>query len=146
MARSFVYYGDSYIHEMFGVLGWNYVVLPVAFILATVLLMVITALYAKDEFIKLKRESFIIAGSCVVGAATIFAILYVGFTPLAKNMVDGVQGRYFLPFLLPLIVCIVNLLPVKITFNKSSSVMVMLGGASGTILALSALYYILLTY
>ena len=39
---------------------------------------------------------------CISTILLIFTSLYIQWTPVGKNMIDGVQGRYFIPILLPL--------------------------------------------
>jgi uncharacterized membrane protein len=143
--RSLIYYGDTYIREAFGILGWNYVVLPLIIVGVTITLIFVAAFYAKDELDKMKIRSYLLGLFCLVGVATIFAILYIGFTPVGKHLVDGVQGRYLLPFLLPLIICVVNLVPARIVIsNKAMAASTGIG--SGLILLMSLLYYLALTY
>jgi hypothetical protein len=47
----------------------------------------------------------------VAGYLSTVVSLYISFTPVGSNQVFGVQGRYFLPLMLPLFLAISSLLP-----------------------------------
>lgn len=72
------------------------------------ILMILMATFGKDggqkeDDIKLlKKDIIIISIICLLIIAMIFGALYVGFTRSMYTIVEGVQGRYFLP-ILPLI-------------------------------------------
>lgn len=146
MARSFVYYGDAYIHEMFGVLGWNYVVLPLLILIPTIIAILLCGLYAREEFQKIKVRALLLVASCCIGVASIFAILYMGFTPVAKTMVDGVQGRYLLPFLIPFVIVLVSYVPVRLGLAKARWTRLAPTLFVTLMLGASFLYYVALTY
>ncbi len=48
------------------------------------------------------------AGSAACVVAVMYTSLYVHWTELGKNMIDGLQGRYFLPVLFPFLLSLKN--------------------------------------
>ena len=55
--------------------------------------------------LKLKyRLSFLISSLLLIGM--IWGALYISFTAVGAEKIDGVQGRYFVLLLLPLIMCL----------------------------------------
>ena len=49
-----------------------------------------------------KKEKLLIAVSLILIIGLTFASLYVQWTPYQANMIRGIQGRYFIPLVLPL--------------------------------------------
>lgn len=46
-----------------------------------------------------KYDCLILIGVFLIGTALIFASLYVQWTPVGKDLIDGTQGRYFTPLM-----------------------------------------------
>lgn len=53
-----------------------------------------------------KKQRFLIFGMVIFIVAVIWSALYVDFTPVGATTINGVQNRYFLPLLLPLLFCL----------------------------------------
>ena len=47
----------------------------------------------------------------------IWTALYLSFTPVGSLVINGVQSRYFIPLILPLLI-IINTNKIKTNFNK----------------------------
>lgn len=99
--------GVFYYESMIGVLGWldthmhrDYY--RVAAVMG-VALAVVTALERRSDARTVRgADRVVIALALLASVAMIFGALYVSWTPVGQRIVDGVQGRYFLP-LLPLL-------------------------------------------
>lgn len=147
IAKSFIHHGDTYIRELFGVMGWNYVMTPLALVGMTIVAVVVAAMYAREELVRVSsRVICSVIVLCALGIATIFAALYVGFTPVAQGVVDGVQGRYILPFLAPLLIVWVILVPVEVSSKSKSTIPVLVILLSVFASACSIVFYFSQTY
>ncbi len=112
--------GSSYLMSLFGAdLGWGelvklYAIVPY-FILAIYLFVAIT-----DEELKNKFKTYQLVWIALITITTIllvFTSLYVQWTPIGKDSISGVQGRYFLP-ILPLVMLLLgSVLKVKTTYK-----------------------------
>ncbi|WP_028232210.1 DUF2142 domain-containing protein [Paraburkholderia mimosarum] len=99
--------GVFYYESMVGILGWldtpmhrDYYRVAA---LMGVALAVATALERRGAAPTVRGvDRVVIALALLASVALIFAALYVSWTPVGQRIVDGVQGRYFLP-LLPLL-------------------------------------------
>lgn len=95
-------HGAGYLFQFVGVLGWlDTPIDPLfgfsfygfsAFVLVAVLVIDISRRTHDDTLF-----SVAMAGAAILSSALIFASLYVGWTPVGYPLVEGVQGRYFLP-------------------------------------------------
>ena len=52
------------------------------------------------------RERVVILGLVGIIVAFIWTAMYISFTPVGAASINGVQGRYFVPILLPLLLAL----------------------------------------
>ena len=86
----------TYLSEFVGVLGW-WIFLPQWLVCSYIVVLILVALLDKNEIkINLKQRiiSFITLFTISV---MIFVVEYVAWTSVGQNVIDGVQGRYFIP-------------------------------------------------
>lgn len=76
------------------VLSWKYLLVAFSVLAATVLSE--EAVFKKNS----DKIGTVLIILFVIGL--IFSALYIQWTPVASNLIEGVQGRYFLPLLLPI--------------------------------------------
>lgn len=143
--RSLIQYGDNYINTLTTQVGWNYIGLPmiVTFIICGAI--IIAAVYAKDELIALRKNFIAIGILSMIGTLSIFGALYLAFTPVGSKFVDGVQGRYMLPFLIPLVILIAAYLPLDIKIKKPI-IPFIFTFVSTSVLIASVIFYTMATY
>lgn len=98
----------NYLREIIGVLGWLVYPLNNLFIIIYYIIFILLILSNKSNLDKNKRIFNLITMLILIGG--IFMALYVDWTPYHTYVINGVQGRYFLP-LLPII--FINLFPKK---------------------------------
>ncbi|WP_328389901.1 DUF2142 domain-containing protein [Nocardia sp. NBC_00416] len=83
--------------EFFGELGFAYIDVPatavVACLLAFAVSVGITERLDKPDF----RRTVVVALTMAASVAMIYVTLYMSFTPVGYYIIDGVQGRYFIP-------------------------------------------------
>jgi len=143
--KSLIYYGDTYLKEMTTVLAWNYVELPIIFTLFCVTLILLAAFYSKDEFRYIKRYLNIMTLFLLCGIGSIFLALYIEFTPVGKILIDGVQGRYLIPFIIPAALALAVNLDIGILIRERLMRNIMTISI-GALLIGSILYYAKATY
>lgn len=116
-------YGNKYTMSLFGSeLGWGelvklYSIIPYAFLGIYCFSAII------DDEIKGKFEKYQIFWMALVVIAIlglIFTSLYVQWTVVGSNRIEGVQGRYFLPILPLITILIASKIKVKTLYQKEN--------------------------
>lgn len=100
---TFKQYGSFYLTSFIGKLGQLDTNYPTLIIVLFLFVLVTTTIVESNSSMKLpvpmKMVIFLIG---ILSISAMFAVMYVGWTPLVLetkgNIVSGVQGRYFLPF------------------------------------------------
>ena len=87
-----------FISTFIGNLGWLDTPLPVLYILAAFITLILMALGDGNEnvIISIKRKSVLLFSLCSV-IFVICTLLYVSWTPVGGSVIDGFQGRYLIP-------------------------------------------------
>lgn len=110
--RSLIDYGNSYIDSTIGLIGWNLSPLPVVFEILAISGVAVALIYAKNEILAIKTKKILFfAGVAALGVLSSFFVMYLAFTPVGYPTIDGVNGRYFIPYLAPLLIAASVLLP-----------------------------------
>jgi uncharacterized membrane protein len=143
--RTLVQSSDSFVQQATVLIGWNYVAIPFIFIIMICSQIIFSGLYARGEFIEHRKKLSLLTISLIAGAASIFAALYVSFTPSNSMIVQGIQGRYFIPFIIPVVLLIATLLPIKVDIEEKVAPYIF-GLVSLLCLTLSLVYYALAIY
>jgi uncharacterized membrane protein len=145
LLRTLIQSSDSFVQQATVLMGWNYVAIPFVFIILISLQVMLSGLYARSELIEIRKKLLFLTVSLIVGVISIFAALYVSFTPSTSMEIQGIQGRYFIPFIVPLVLFVAALLPIKIDINKKV-VPYIFGAVSLICLTVSLIYYSLAIY
>jgi len=143
--RSVVDASDAYINSMTSYIGWNETPLPVVFIFLILSVLILAAMYAKQDFISMGKNIYLLNTLGLLGILSIFGALYVGFNPTGYPTVDGVQGRYFIPFVPFAVMLLVMHIPVDCGF-KNKHTPYIFAGTVAVSLAASIVFYWLSTY
>ena len=100
--------GQPFFREFVGVLGWIDVVLPGWFygIAGIALMLAILCTLVGTRPLLSSWRLGIAFLAAVMASALVFLLIYMTWSPLGFPVVDGVQGRYFLPIALLLSVCL----------------------------------------
>lgn len=91
---------NTYTHQLIGVLGWLDAPLPNIYIKISLLALAI-AFFISIKNVKI-IDWLLISASALISFLFVFLALYADWSPVKAQIIDGVQGRYFTPFL-PLI-------------------------------------------
>jgi uncharacterized membrane protein len=95
----FVYYGKDWVISFIGNLGWMDTPLPSFIIIAWYIVLFLTAIGSPGKFINPGWKLKIIPMICFIMAIVIIeTVLYIVASPYRGIAVDGVQGRYFIPY------------------------------------------------
>lgn len=85
-----------------------------------------TLILTEESKIKLK-ERLILLFSTLIIVAGVFGALYFAWTPYAYSYVEGVQGRYFIPLIVPLIIaCAVKVKNINLEKQTVYSIIVII--------------------
>jgi len=135
---------DSYVTSITSV-GWNFVTIPVVFTFLIILGLFFAALYAKEELLTIRKELALLFCLSVAGIASVYAVLYVTFNSVGSLLIYGVQGRYFLPFIIPLLLFLALIVPVGVKV-KGETFAKLIVGCSSFGLLITLAYFYFLTY
>jgi uncharacterized membrane protein len=130
---------------MISIIGWNYVTVPLIVIVILCIGVLLSGMLAKKELVGMRKQLLIMGAFILIGAISIFGALYIAFNTPASRIVDGVQGRYFVPFIVPFIMLLAAYLPFEVKI-KDKIAPLLFGSLSTLGLLVSVLYYILVTY
>lgn len=137
----------DYVNRLIGHVGYNAKRVPTIVTVNTVLLLILALLYATPEIKRRIRVfhvmSILVAG--LISALSVFLVLYLTFSDIGGYVVQGVQGRYFLPvflFLLPLLVYLING-TLRMSVRRLAVISIAISISNTSLLLV---YYLLVTY
>jgi len=95
-------HGTHYLDQMVGVLGWLDTPLPPPFYTAALTMLAVAGVAALgvDGPRGWAAVRWLAPALALVGAAGVFAALYLSWSLIGSTTIEGVQGRYFLPLAL----------------------------------------------
>ncbi|WP_216911001.1 DUF2142 domain-containing protein [Nocardia noduli] len=96
---SVVYRDQRWFTQFFGELGFAYIDVPAISVLACLLAFAVSVGIAErmNTATATTRRTVIVALTVAASVAMIYVTLYMSFTPVGYYIIDGVQGRYFVP-------------------------------------------------
>lgn len=114
------YLGDHYIKNFYGSeLGWLENIKS-NFFVPTILLVTSFLAIVNDSKIKLEKKENIIFILCIIlTTLMIFTSLYISWTITGNNIIQGVQGRYFIP-IAPLIFLLISNLKISANYSEQT--------------------------
>lgn len=134
---------NNYIETLMGTIGWNLSPLPIIFIIAIFIVVALAGTACKDELKLLKNSTWVFIAIVSLGIiASYIIIMYLTFNPVGHRLIEGVNGRYFIPsfLMLALFVARFALPGVRISERIVSSYVYVVAVAS--LLGSVAMYYI----
>jgi uncharacterized membrane protein len=145
---SFVLFGSGWTQGFFGILGWNYVFLPMLFIVALIVTLTLATLYGNETPLlkginKTSRWVLMLAGA--LSLLSIIGVFYLTYTPVGAALVGGVQGRYFVPIAAFLFFGFTALLSIRLTMSNRMANTIFISIPVISLLS-SALIYFVTTY
>lgn len=143
--KSIIIKNDGYTLSMISTVGWNWVNVPIIVTSILVLSLLLASIYSSNEIKKYKYFINIAGCTSLLGILSIFGALYILFNPIGSEIIDGVQGRYFIPFLFPILALIGSYVPFEIKMNNKIAT-IFFGSISTIGLIFSLVFYYLATY
>ncbi len=99
-------------------LGWMAIRVSKVILYLMALLLFLGSIRDQDEEDFEERNGLLLGGGLsLISMALVFAGMLISWSPISGQMIAGVQGRYFIPVALPLLMCF-RLLPVKKESSK----------------------------
>jgi uncharacterized membrane protein len=128
-ARSLATEGASWLGSAVGFFGYNavHVGLPIIALFVAV----VTVLGLSSERVDRLRGIVLLASGILLALAIIGA-LYLTFTPIGSPVAEGVQGRYFIPVLLPVVLGAAALLPVRVRMTERTALVISTVASAGS--------------
>lgn len=85
-------------------LGWLCISIPWSVLMPILIILLISSVKNEDDTYNFSVKSKLIFGIMILcSVAGIMGAMLFDWTPLGRTIIEGVQGRYFLPLLLPLL-------------------------------------------
>lgn len=107
--------GESYVITFVGRLGHYWHVLPMWLVVVHMSALMLVALVDKSEDVIISaKDRALLLAVFLLGSMCVFTLQYLSWTTVGATIVDGVQGRYFIPVMLPFFLLFQNR---KFTFD-----------------------------
>lgn len=123
LAHSILLSDNGYLIQIIGWIGFNTVSVPAVSLVSSLSALMI-ALIASGRISVGKKRLLAIASLLAAGCLAVFGTLYLTYSRVRYPVVEGVQGRYFLP-LLPLTAAVIAIvfrkLGISVDITKKSS-------------------------
>jgi len=108
-----IHYLDFYITSFAGrSLGWLNINIPETIVYFYLFLLVLTVFLSKEKYELTKKEKSIVLIIWALNVMVVMGGLYYGFGNIRDILINGVQGRYFIPM---------NLLLLLVMFNRKNN-------------------------
>ncbi|MFQ6394805.1 DUF2142 domain-containing protein [Nocardia sp. KC 131] len=103
--------------QFFGELGFSYIDVPAVSMLACLLAFAVSVGIGDrmNQATATFRRTLIVALTVAASVAMIYVTLYMSFTPVGYYMIDGVQGRYFVPLAIIGLAVLLRWMPLRLT-------------------------------
>jgi uncharacterized membrane protein len=138
---------NNWADSTFGLLGYNFVLIPGFVIMALVFCLSMATFYRappSKNVLSTKLPDLMLADGLLVFISIIGAF-YLQYNPVGTKVIDGIQGRYFIPLLPFILLGLSRLLPIKITMGPRLAT-ALFGVLLSLSLISSILYYHYVTY
>lgn len=114
LARTLIEFGASWVEGAIGLLGSNSVFLPEPFVTALIVLLALAALRGPRSW----GVGIVFLVCAAAAIAAIVIALYLTFNPVGAPFAAGVQGRYWIPVLVPFLAGVGMVLPIRVTMSE----------------------------
>ncbi|WP_328289687.1 DUF2142 domain-containing protein [Nocardia aurantiaca] len=103
--------------QFFGELGFSYVEVPALTVLASLLAFTVSVGVAERFSPRAanRNRTWLVLLTVAASVAMIYVTLYMSFTPVGYFIIDGVQGRYFVPLAVLGLAVLLRWMPLRLT-------------------------------
>lgn len=105
---------ERWFTQFFGELGFAYIDVPALTICASLLAFAVSVGIA-DRMVGDRLRTWLVLLTMLASVAMIYVTLYMSFTPVGYFIIDGVQGRYFVPLALLTLAVFLRWMPLRLT-------------------------------
>ncbi|MEV6274604.1 DUF2142 domain-containing protein [Nocardia sp. NPDC051832] len=112
---SIVYRDQRWFIQFFGELGFAYIDVPALSIVACLLALAVAIGIADRMTASTRWRTWTVALIVAASVAMIYVTLYMSFTPVGYYIIDGVQGRYFVPLAIIAFGVLLRWMPLRLT-------------------------------
>lgn len=111
---------ERWFSQFFGELGFAYVDVPALSMLACLLAFAVGLGISErmNTATATFRRTLLVALTMLASVAMIYVTLYMSFTPVDYYIIDGVQGRYFVPLALLTFAVLLRWMPLRLTNSE----------------------------
>ncbi len=106
--------------QFFGQLGFAYVDVPGLSILACLLAFAVSVGIA-ERLTATQLRTTLVALAIAASVAMIYVTLYMSFSPVGYYLIDGVQGRYFVPLAVAGVAVLLRWIPLRLTNSQGKT-------------------------
>ena len=106
--------------QFFGELGFAYIDVPAISVLACLLAFAM-GLGIAERMTADRLRTWLVALTILASVAMIYVTLYMSFTPVGFYLIDGVQGRYFVPLAIVAFAVLLRWMPWRLTAGRGAS-------------------------
>ncbi|MEU4343524.1 DUF2142 domain-containing protein [Nocardia sp. NPDC023852] len=137
---------ERWFSQFFGELGFAYVDVPSVAMLACLLAFAVSVGVADRMNAATFRRTLIVALTIAASVAMIYVTLYMSFTPVGYYIIDGVQGRYFVPLAIVGLAVLLRWMPLRLTDTAGKTPTVgpavtVIAASTVALIAAAAKYY-----
>ncbi|RBO91845.1 DUF2142 domain-containing protein [Nocardia puris] len=113
---SIIYRDQRWFTQFFGELGFAYIDVPAVTILCCLFAFAVSLGVADrmNPDTATFRRTLVVALTVAASVAMIYVTLYMSFTPIGFYIIDGVQGRYFVPLALVAFAALLRWMPLRL--------------------------------
>lgn len=108
------YRDEKWFTQFFGELGFSYIDVPATTILACLLALAVSIGIA-DRLTGNRWRTWAVLLTVAASVAMVYVTLYMSFTPVDYWLIDGVQGRYFVPLAIAGFAVLLRWMPLRLT-------------------------------
>ncbi|MET7769130.1 DUF2142 domain-containing protein [Nocardia sp. NPDC005366] len=117
---SIIYRDQRWFSQFFGELGFAYIDVPAISMLACLLAFAVSVGIAErmNTITATFRRTLLVALTVAASVAMIYVTLYMSFTPVGYYIIDGVQGRYFVPLAIVGVTVLLRWMSLRLTDSE----------------------------
>ena len=112
--------GGEILNSLIGAdLGWFNIPISTALAVSFLGIFVLSCIYVSESqtgVLLVPKQKLVIGIALILSVAMVVAGMMFSWTPIGSPAIEGIQGRYFIPLLLPLVFCLKN---TTLTLKKS---------------------------
>jgi uncharacterized membrane protein len=136
-----VVYSESWVQGVVGLFGYNTIEVPAPFVFLTVVALALAAFHT-ERLRRWPAWAVLIAGVAV--SLAIIMTFYLTFNEIGAESAQGIQGRYFIPCVLAVVLGAASIVPARLVMKQTTARALFTSVATVTLAVAAATYAIAL--